>query len=81
MGLSCIQVPSEILLLFETMPFPTNLQSVAIFNSVGQRVWMQNYDGTAYTEMPVDLSNQAAGVYIVKMQYTDKTIIQRIVKQ
>jgi len=60
---------------------PTNLKSVAIFNSVGQRVWMQNYNGTAYTEMPVDLSNQAAGVYIVKMQYTDKTIIQRIVKQ
>ncbi|KAA9036617.1 T9SS type A sorting domain-containing protein [Ginsengibacter hankyongi] len=60
---------------------PTTLQSVAIYNSVGQMVWMKNYNGTGYTEMPVDLSNEAPGVYIVKLKYTDKTVIQRIVKQ
>jgi hypothetical protein len=31
--------------------------------------------------MPVDLRNEAAGVYIVKLKYTDKTVIERIVKQ
>ncbi|HEY5407531.1 MAG TPA: T9SS type A sorting domain-containing protein [Ginsengibacter sp.] len=60
---------------------PTTLQTVNIYNSVGQLVWSKNYNGTGYTEMPVDLSNEAAGVYIVKMNYTDKTVIQRIVKQ
>jgi hypothetical protein len=60
---------------------PITLQSVAIYNSVGQLVWIKNYNGTGYTEMPVDLSNEAAGVYIVKLKYTDKTVIQRIVKQ
>ncbi len=59
---------------------PTTLQTVAIYNSVGQMVWTKNYNGTGYTEMPVDLSNQAAGVYIVKLKYTDKTVVQRIVK-
>lgn len=60
---------------------PTTLQTVNIYNSVGQLVWSKNYNGMGYTEMPVDLSNQASGVYIVKMKYTDKTVIQRIVKQ
>jgi len=60
---------------------PTTLQTVNIYNSVGQLVWSKNYNGTGYTEMPVDLSKQASGVYIVKMKYTDKTVIQRIVKQ
>lgn len=60
---------------------PTTLQSVAIYNSVGQLVWAKNYNGLGYTEMTIDLSNQAAGVYIVKLNYTGKTVIQRIVKQ
>ncbi len=60
---------------------PTTLQSVAIYNSIGQMVWIKNYNGAGYTEMPVDLSNQAAGMYIVKLKYTDKTVVQKIIKQ
>jgi hypothetical protein len=60
---------------------PTTLQSVSIFNSMGQLVWKKAYNGTGYTEMPVDLSNQASGVYIVKLKYTDRTVETRIVKQ
>ena len=60
---------------------PLTLQSVAIYNAVGQLIWIKNLNGTGYTEMPVDLSNQAPGVYIVKLKYTDKTVVERIVKQ
>lgn len=60
---------------------PTTLQSAAIYNSAGQLVWLKNYKGNAYTEMPVDLGSLAPGVYIVKLQYTNKTIVDRIVKQ
>ena len=60
---------------------PTTLQSAAVYNSTGQMVWTYNYNGTGYTEMPVDLSNQPAGMYIVKLKYTDKTVVERIVKQ
>ena len=60
---------------------PVTLQNIAIFNSIGQMVWSEALNGTGYTEMPVDLRNLAAGVYIVKLQYTDKTVIQKIVKQ
>ena len=60
---------------------PVTLQSIAIYNAVGQLIWTKNLNGSGYTEMPVDLGNQAPGIYIVKLKYTDKTVIERIVKQ
>jgi Secretion system C-terminal sorting domain len=56
----------------------TTLQSVGIYNSVGQLVWRKDLNGTGNTEMTVDLGNLAAGVYIVKLQYTEKTVVERI---
>ncbi len=60
---------------------PTTLQKVSIYNSVGQLVWANNLNGLGYTEMTVDFSNLANGVYIVKLSYTEKTVVERIVKQ
>lgn len=60
---------------------PTTLQKVSIYNSVGQLVWAKNLNGKGYTEMTVDLSNLARGMYIVKLSYTEKTVVERIVKQ
>lgn len=60
---------------------PTNLQGARIYNSMGQLIWSKAYNGSAYTEMPVDLGNVPAGIYILKLQYTDKTVVQRIVKE
>ncbi len=60
---------------------PTTLQSVSIFNAVGQLVWSKDLNGTANTEMTVDLGKLAAGVYIIKLKYLEKTVVERIVKQ
>lgn len=60
---------------------PTTLQTIGVYNSVGQLVWQKNLNGSGYTEMTVDLGTLAAGVYIVKLQYTEKTVMERIVKQ
>lgn len=60
---------------------PVTLQSERIYNSIGQLVWAKDLNGTGNTEMTVDLSNLAAGVYIVKLQYLEKTVVQKIVKQ
>jgi hypothetical protein len=48
---------------------------------MGQLIWSKMYNGNAYTEMPVDLGRAPAGIYILKLQYSDKTIVERIVKQ
>lgn len=60
---------------------PTTLQKVSIYNSIGQLVWAKNLNGKGNTEMTVDLSNLAKGMYIVKLSYTEKTVVERIVKQ
>ncbi|MEO9003274.1 MAG: choice-of-anchor J domain-containing protein [Ginsengibacter sp.] len=60
---------------------PTTLQGVHIYNSMGQLIWSKAYSGNAYTEMPVDLGSAPAGIYILKLQYSDKTVVERIVKQ
>lgn len=60
---------------------PVTLQSAHIYNSVGQLVWAKDYNGKAYTLMNVDFSGPPPGVYILKLQYTDKTVVQKIIKQ
>jgi hypothetical protein len=60
---------------------PVTLQAAHIYNSVGQLIWSKAYNGNAYTLMPVDLSGAAPGVYIIKLQYTHRTVVQKIVKE
>lgn len=60
---------------------PVTLQSVSVYNSVGQLIWTKAYNGAGYTEMPVDMSNRPAGMYIVKLYYTNKTVVEKIIKQ
>jgi hypothetical protein len=59
---------------------PTDLQAAQVFNAAGQLVWDKRFNGNANTETEVDLKNMAAGVYILKMVYTNRTILERIVK-
>ncbi|MGN6541547.1 MAG: T9SS type A sorting domain-containing protein [Ginsengibacter sp.] len=44
-------------------------------------IWSKTYNGNAYTQMPVDLSGASPGVYIIKLQYTHRTVVQKIVKE
>ncbi len=60
---------------------PTTLQKVGIYNSVGQLVWLKDLNGRGNTEMTVNFAGFPAGVYIVKLMYTEKTVVERIVKQ
>ena len=60
---------------------PTTLQSVQVFNAAGQRVWDRRYNGNAGRQITLDLSTEAGGIYILKMMYTNKTIVEKIVKQ
>lgn len=60
---------------------PATLQSAGVYNSVGQMVWAKQLNGTAQKEITVDLAKLPAGVYTVKLNYTEKTVVERIVKQ
>jgi hypothetical protein len=57
---------------------PTTLKSVRIFNSAGQLVWQKEYSLTAPKIIDVDLSRNAAGVYIVELRYSTRGTDQQI---
>ena len=59
---------------------PVDLQSAQVFNAAGQLVWDKQYSGNADRQITVDLKNLANGVYVLKMIYTNKTVVERIVK-
>jgi hypothetical protein len=62
---------------------PAELRAVQVFNSVGQLTWSKEYKGDAANIINVNLQNALAGVYFLRMIYTDgrQNITQRIVKQ
>jgi hypothetical protein len=59
---------------------PVDLQTVQLFNAAGQLVWEKHYNGTAERLINVSTSNLAKGIYVLKLVYTNKTIVERLVK-
>ncbi|MEP6674650.1 MAG: M43 family zinc metalloprotease [Ferruginibacter sp.] len=59
---------------------PVDLQSAQVYTAAGQMVWEKDFNGDANTEINVNMSKMAAGTYILRMVYTNKVIIEKIVK-
>jgi len=60
---------------------PKDLRGFGVYNALGQQVYSRSYgEGGADSYIHVDLSNLAAGIYTVKLMYTNRTVSQRIVK-
>ena len=59
---------------------PTNLQSIVVYNTMGQRVKTISYNGNANSNETIDLSNLPSGLYIIQLIYTDKKIVEKMVK-
>ncbi|MDN3656247.1 choice-of-anchor J domain-containing protein [Ferruginibacter paludis] len=60
---------------------PVNLKAIQVLSSSGQLVYDKWYNGNANTEITVNLPGSAAGVYILKLVYNNKTVVQKIVKR
>lgn len=59
---------------------PVNLTGIQIVNTGGQLIWFQQFNGNALSNIPLDLSRYMAGIYFIRLLYTDKVITQRIIK-
>ncbi|TAH00091.1 MAG: T9SS C-terminal target domain-containing protein [Sphingobacteriales bacterium] len=59
---------------------PTDLRGLQVINSNGQVIWEKQYNGSALSMIPVDLTRFAAGIYTFRLLYSNKVISQRIVK-
>ena len=54
--------------------------SVNICNVMGQIVWTIKTNALGDTKIPIDLTGQAKGIYVVKVQIGDKVVSKTIVK-
>ena len=57
-----------------------DLQFVTVYNAAGQFVWGKKFNSNAPTEILVDIGRMAKGVYVLKMIYSNKTIVEKIVR-
>ena len=62
---------------------PTHLSSIVVYNSIGQAVWKQQYNGNAENNITVNLQHLAAGLYFVSLNYDDgrSEVVEKIIKQ
>jgi hypothetical protein len=72
--------PSEGMIYLQHYIRPANLKAIEIINSNGQLVWQKVYNGDAASLIPIDLSKEAAGVYIMMLRYNNKVETERIIK-
>jgi hypothetical protein len=72
--------PSEGWVYIQHYVSPTNLKGIAIFNPAGQLIMQKQYAGNALSNIPLDLSSYAAGIYTIQLIYDNKVVTQRVVK-
>lgn len=72
--------PFSTQLVIEHLQAPQNLRIISIYNSVGQLVSQQQFNGEAPAQIITNLSKLSRGVYIVKLTYTDKFVVQKVLK-
>ena len=54
--------------------------SVMLFDLLGKKVAEYDFNGNASPIETINTGNLAAGIYIMKLFYTDKTIVQKLIK-
>jgi hypothetical protein len=58
----------------------TDLKAYAVFSSVGQLIKSKTFTGRAENFIEVNMQNQPAGVYVVKLIYSNRTVSQKVIK-
>jgi subtilisin family serine protease len=59
---------------------PNNLQSIVIYNTIGQRVKTISYNGNASSNETINLSNLPSGLYVIQLIYSDKKVVEKMMK-
>ncbi|MBX2920789.1 MAG: choice-of-anchor J domain-containing protein [Chitinophagaceae bacterium] len=80
-GFIIVPNPTTGMVTVQHYPSAGNLRGIAVFSSTGQLYHSMSFStATALNYIPIDMRNAAAGVYFVKLIYTDKTVTKKILK-
>lgn len=57
---------------------PSDLRYITVFNSVGQAIWKQTFNGSNTNVISINLSGKSAGIYVVNLGYDNEGKNQQI---
>lgn len=72
--------PTSGALTVQFYPNPTNLKGIAIYNIAGQKVVERLISNNGTTRYDFDLSPYANGLYTVRVVFSDRTVVQKVIK-
>lgn len=72
--------PTTGILNIQHLQNPINLKSIELFNSLGRKIKTLQYNRNANTEIQINLFGLSSDVYFLRMNYSDKTIVEKIIK-
>ena len=72
--------PFSTSLVIQHLQAPQNLRIISVYNWVGQLVSQQQFNGEAPVQIITNLSKLSRGMYIIKLTYTDKFVVQKVLK-
>lgn len=61
-------------------PNPTNLKGIAIYDATGKRVMERVIGNNGSTRYDFDLSPYANGLYMVRIVFSDRTVVHKVIK-
>lgn len=72
--------PTTGILNIQHLNNPTNLNSIELFNSLGRKIKTVQHVNNVPAEIQVNLFGLSSDVYFLRMNYSDKTIVEKIIK-
>lgn len=61
---------------------PITMRYIAVYNSTGELIWKNEYNGNANKYITIDLTKNPNGLYIVKIGYSNnQNFTERVIKQ
>lgn len=72
--------PTRGIVTVQFFPPPTNLRAIQIYNMNGQKVAEVLANGPANNLYNLNISNQAAGTYVVRALFSDRVVTRKIIK-
>lgn len=80
-GVTVTPNPTRGNVFIQHFPSATNLKGIVVYSATGQTVWKQSYaNSSPQNYIVVPLFNKQAGMYVVQLIYTDKTVTKKVLK-
>lgn len=80
-GLTISPNPTSDIINIRHYPEATGLQGVRVYSNTGQLVYREQYSGSAGPNLiSINLWNQASGMYIIQLVYSDRVVTRKFLK-